>query len=212
MPRTFRLTTAAVGIAVLTGCNTAAPQAAPVTTSPPAPAASSPSPSRSAAPATTGPKLVDANLTELKSFEIDLGVPVVIVTSPDAGADYHLGSHPDGSVDFTATGNTESTRMKLKAAKVRKRTDSNKNTVVIVASPVIAAPGPASCVTDHHETVLRMEPCRPGDATQAWRLTPEGDFGLFELTGAHTAIHVDGGKVAEKGGWSALQTTAVAPA
>jgi hypothetical protein len=82
MPRTFRLTTAAVGIAVLTGCNTAVPQAAPVTTSPPVPAASSPSPSRSAAPATTGPKLVDANLTELKSFEIDLGVPVVIVTSP----------------------------------------------------------------------------------------------------------------------------------
>ena len=33
MPRTFRLTTAAVGIAVLTGCNTAAPQAAPVANS-----------------------------------------------------------------------------------------------------------------------------------------------------------------------------------
>jgi hypothetical protein len=147
----------------------------------------------------------------LKGFAIDLGVPAVIVTSLDAGAAYHLGSHPDGSVDFAATATTESTRMKLRAAKVKKRTDDNRNTVAIVASPVATAQGPESCVTDKRDAVLRMEPCRPGDPAQAWRLTPAGDSGLFELTGAHTAVHVDQGKITEKEeAWSALELTAVA--
>ncbi|GAA2624721.1 hypothetical protein [Paractinoplanes durhamensis] len=196
-------------VAVLAGCATAAPEDTPFSPAPvEAPSSPVSSPSRSAAPATTGPKLVDANISELKGFAIDLGVPVVVVTTGDAGAAYHLGSHPDGSVDFTGTAVTESTRMKLRAAKVRKRTEANKNTIVIVAAPAIAAGGAESCVTDKAKAVLRMETCRPGDATQAWRVTPAGDSGLFELAGAHTAIKVDQGRITDDG-WSALETTAV---
>ncbi|WP_246607328.1 serine/threonine-protein kinase [Paractinoplanes toevensis] len=171
------------------------------------PSATSPSPS--AAPTTTGPALVDANLSELKSFAIELGVPVVVTTSLDAGAEYHLDARPDGTVDFTGTAVTETTRMTLKPAKVRKRTDENKNHVVIVASPVAAATGPESCVTDVRKGSLRMQPCRPGDAAQSWHLTPAGDSGLFELTGAHSALQVDQGHIVADGGWATFQTVAV---
>jgi hypothetical protein len=209
---------AAACLTALTACGTATPEAAPATggatapvTSPSPSAEPSAEPSPSAAPATSGPKLVDANLSQLKSFAIDLGVPVVITTSADAGAEYHLGSNPDGSVDFTGTAVTESTRMTLWPAKVRKRTEKNRNHVVIVASPVAAGPGPESCVTDERRSVLLMRPCRPGDASQSWRLVPAGDSGLFELTGAHTALRVDNGKIVKEGGWTAFQTIAVTP-
>jgi hypothetical protein len=208
MHRTSRLLLAAACGTALTACGTATPQAAPTTEASPAPVAS---PSRSAAPATTGPKLVDANVSQLKSYAIDLGVPVVVTTSADAGAEYHLDAQPDGSVDFSGTAVTETTRMTLRPAKVRKRTDKNKNHVLIVASPVAAGSAPESCLTDEREGVLRMQPCRPGDAGQSWHLVPAGDSGLFELAGAHTAVRVDEGEIVEEGGWSALQTIAVKP-
>jgi hypothetical protein len=136
---------------------------------------------------------------------------VVITTTADAGAEYHLEAHRDGSVDFTGTAVTESTRMILRPAQVRKRTTKTRNHVVIVASPAAAGAGPESCVTDESRGVVRMRPCRPGDTAQSWRLAPVGDSGLFELTGAHTALQVDEGKLVEEGGWTALQTTAVKP-
>ncbi|MET3424663.1 serine/threonine protein kinase [Actinoplanes tereljensis] len=169
----------------------------------------SPSPPSPAAPTTAGPKLVDANVSALKSYAIDLGVPVVITTSLDAGAEYHLDAHPDGTVDFTGTAVTETTRMTLKPAKVRKRTNDNQNHVIIVASPAAGTSGPESCVTDERKGILRMQPCRPGDVTQSWHLIPAGDSGLFELTGAHTAVQVDRGQIVEDGGWAAFQTEAV---
>jgi len=212
MHRTSRLMMAAACTTALTACGTATPQAAPATDGSAAPVTSpSAAPSPSAALTTTGPKLVDANLSQLKSFAIDLGVPVVITTTLDSGAEQHLAAHPDGSVDFTGTAVTESTRMTLRPAKVRKRTDENRNHVVIVASPVAAGSGPESCVTDERQGVLRMRPCRAGDATQSWGLVPAGDSGLFELTGAHTALRVDEGKIVKEGGWAAFQTIAVTP-
>ncbi|MFI7541756.1 serine/threonine protein kinase [Actinoplanes sp. NPDC049599] len=168
-------------------------------------------PAPSATPATTDPELVDADLSALKNFAINLGVPVVITTTADAGAEYHLEAHRDGTVDFTGTAVTESTRMILRPAQVRKRTTKTRNHVVIVASPAAAGAGPESCVTDESRGVVRMRPCRPGDTAQSWRLAPVGDSGLFELTGAHTALQVDEGKLVEEGGWTALQTTAVKP-
>jgi predicted small lipoprotein YifL len=217
MPRTSRSMMAAVCLTALTACGTTAPQAAPTgdvpVTSPSPTLSPSPSvpPSPSAAPATSGPKLVDADLSQLKSFAIDLGVPVVITTSADAGAEYHLGSRPDGSVTFAGTSVTDSTRMTLRPAKVRKRTEGTRNRVLIVASPVAAGSGPESCVTDDRKGVVRMRPCRPGDAEQSWRLVPAGDSGLFELFGDHTALRVDEGKLVEEGGWSAFQTLEVKP-
>jgi len=208
MHRTSRSMMAAACITALTACGTATPQAAPATDASASPVTS---PSPSAAPTTTGPKLVDANLSQLKGFAIDVGVPVVITTTLDSGAEHHLKAHPDGSVDFTGTAPTESTRMTLRPAKVRKRTEENRNHIVIVASPTAAASGPESCVTDERRGVLRMQPCRPGAATQSWRLVPAGDSGLFELTGAHTALRVDNGKIVEEGGWTGFQTIAVTP-
>ena len=114
-------------------------------------------------------------------------------------------------MNFAGTAVTDSTRMTLRPAKVRKRTEENRNRVIIVASPVAAGSGPESCVTDERKGVLRMRPCRPGDAEQSWRLVPAGDSGLFELFGAHTAPRVDEGKLVEEGGWSAFQTLKVDP-
>ncbi|GAA2509476.1 serine/threonine protein kinase [Winogradskya humida] len=157
----------------------------------------------SAAPATSGPKLVNSDLSGLEGLAIDFGVPVVIVTSGDAGAEYHLDGHPDGTVDFSGTAVTETTRMTITAAKVRKRTDDNQNHVVIAS-----ATGTKLCVTDKTNLVLRMEPCRAGDTTQSWKMSPAGDSGLFELTGPHTAVKVDQGKITDDG-YAALSTIAV---
>ena len=176
----------------------------------PSPSAT-PSQKPSAAPATSGPKLVDANVADLKGLSVDIGVPVVITTTLDAGDERYLGARPDGSVDFSGTAVTENTRMTLRPAKVRKRTEENRNNVTIVATPVAEGSGPESCVTDESERVLRMKPCRAGDAEQAWRLIPAGDSGLFEMRGAHTEIEVDEGELVEEDGWTALQTTAVKP-
>ncbi|MCM4085016.1 serine/threonine-protein kinase [Paractinoplanes hotanensis] len=177
---------------------------------PPASAAPPTSTKPSTAPP-TGPKLVDANVAELKSYAIDLGVPVVITLTGDAGGRHHLRSHPDGSVDFTGTAVTESTRMTITPAKVRKRQESNENTVQIVATPKAPAAGAPSCLTDVRKAVLRMEACRPGDAEQSWKLTPAGDSGLFEISGAHTAVRSEDGPLLTEGGWSAFETVAVAP-
>jgi eukaryotic-like serine/threonine-protein kinase len=219
MHRTSRLAMATLGLAGLTACantttpRTETPQTSVYASAPSTEASSSPSPSRavSPSPSPSGPKLVDADLSGLKNSSIDLGVPVVIILTLDSGGKHHLTSHPDGSADFTGTAVTESTRMTIKPAKVRQRADANKNHVVIVASPKVAAPGPATCLTDVRETVLRMDVCRPGGANQSWRLTPFGDSGAFELTGAHTAIRSENGPVIKDGGWSAFQTIAVAP-
>jgi hypothetical protein len=206
---------AAACATALTACGTTTPTAAPATggTAPaPAPSPSlSPSPSPSAAPTTKGPKLVKSDMSELENFAIDFGVPVVITTSGDAGDEYVLDAHPDGSVDFTGTAVTETTRMTMRPAKVRKRTERNKNSVIIVASPATTTSAPESCVTDEREGVLTMQPCEPGAAAQSWRLVPYGDSGMFELNGAHTAIEVDEGKIVKEDGWSALQATAVKP-
>ncbi|MEU4242531.1 hypothetical protein [Actinoplanes sp. NPDC026619] len=212
MHRTSRLTMAAAGLAVLTACaDTTTGTETPL--SPLGSASVSPATSPSASPSVSagGPKLVDADLSGLKNYTIDLGVPVVIALTLDSGGKHQLQSHPDGSADFTGTAVTESTRMTIKPAKVRKRSESNKNHVMIVASPKVAADGPASCLTDVRETVLRMEPCRPGEANQSWRLTPAGDSGLFELTGAHTAVRSEDGPIVKEGGWSAFETIAVTP-
>ncbi|GAA2594986.1 hypothetical protein GCM10010435_87510 [Winogradskya consettensis] len=171
---------------------------------PPSTAPTSAAPT-SAAPATSGPKLVDADLSALEGLAIDFGVPVVIVTSGDAGAEYHLDGHPDGTVDFSGTAVTETTRMTIKPAKVRKRTEDNSNHVVIAS-----ATGTKLCVTDTSKLVLRMEQCRPGDATQSWKMSPAGDSGLFELSGEHTPITVDQGKITDDG-YAALSTIAVKP-
>ena len=178
--------------------------------SPSLPSSAAPS-EKPSPPAATGPKLVDSNVAALKGLSVDIGVPVVITTTLDAGDEHYLGARPDGSVDFSGTAVTENTRMTLRPAKVRKRTEENRNQVMIVATPVAEGSGPDSCVTDERERVLRMKPCRPGDAEQAWRLVPVGDFGLFEMRGAHTEIEFDGGELVEEDGWTALQTTAVKP-
>ncbi|AGZ39404.1 hypothetical protein [Actinoplanes friuliensis] len=207
MHRTARLTMAAATITALTACGTAT-SSAPTFSSPPS-LPPSPSSSPSTAPTTSDPDLVDADLSQLKNYSIDLAVPVVITTSADAGTEYHLDAHPDGRIDFTGTAVTETTRMTVKPAKVRKRTEKTRNTVMIVATPKVAGSAPESCVTDKSEGVLRMDPCRPGDATQSWRLVPAGDSGLFELNGKNTAVRVDEGKLVKEGGYSALQTIAV---
>lgn len=208
MHRSYRMTMAVVGVAALAACGSNPP--AEVAAPPPAPPSAAPSPSPSAAPTTVDPDLKNADLSQLKNYDLDLGVPVVITTSLDAGPAHYLGAQPDGSVDLSGTAVTESTRMKLKPAKVRKRTEETMNRIVIVAAPVVAASGPELCVTDIRRTVLAMRPCRPGATDQAWRLVPAGDSGLFELEGRHTAIEYDDGKIVKEGGWSAFETAAVA--
>lgn len=210
MHRTSRLVLAAACVTALSACGPAQNQADP-TADAPASATPSQSPSAKPKPKPTGPKLINADISQLKSYDISLGVPVVITTGLDGGPARYLGAQPDGSVDFTGAAATESTRMQLRAAKVRKRTEANQNTVLIVASPAVATSDPESCVTDVREGVLKMEPCEPGQASQAWRLQPAGDSGLFELTGAHTALRVDEGKIVKEGGWSAFETTELSP-
>jgi hypothetical protein len=213
MHRMRGLMMTAAGLTALTACGTATPETAPAPAASPAVPVTSPAPAApsSAAPAAGGPRLTDANLAQLKNYDVDLGVPVAIGTTLDAGEPKHyLGSHPDGSVDFTGTAVNESTRMTIRPAKVRKRTDDNRNTVVLVATPKIAGSGPESCVSDNGVRVLRLEPCRPGDAAQSWKLTPEGDSGLFSLHGRHTGIEVNEGRMVAGGGWAGLETTALA--
>ncbi|AGL18522.1 hypothetical protein L083_5012 [Actinoplanes sp. N902-109] len=183
---------------------------APVPETAPAPA--TPAPTTAPAPSPSVPGLRDANLDQLASYSIDVGVPVVIGTTLDAGDPQHfLGSHPDGTVDFTGTTVGESTRMTIEPAQVRRRTADNRNTITVVATPAIAGSAPPACVTDTGVRALRLEPCRPGDAAQAWKLVPEGDSGLFSLHGKHTAIEVDGGRLVADGGWAALETRALKP-
>jgi hypothetical protein len=211
MHRTSRLTMAAACLTALTACGPAQQSQAEWVADAPASASATPSAEPSVKPTTKGPKLVDANVSQLKNYDLDLGVPVVITTGLDSGPARYLGSQPDGSVDFAGTAVTESTRMTLRPAKVRKRTEENQNHVLIVASPAVAASGPESCVTDVREGVLEMRPCEPGLAAQAWRLQPAGDSGLFELTGAHTALQVNDGKIVDEGGSTAFETTELEP-
>ncbi|WP_305784184.1 serine/threonine-protein kinase [Symbioplanes lichenis] len=161
-----------------------------------------PTPSRTTARAA---KLVDADLSQLESFDIDLGVPVVLTSPPDAGPVRYLDAQPDGSLAYTGTSVTETDRLRIDPAQVAKRSEANRNSVVIVA-----ASGAETCVTDVAETELRMTPCEPGRADQRWRLTPEGDSGVFSLHGAHTDVRVDDKyEIVTEGGWSAVQTIAV---
>ncbi|MFI5930665.1 hypothetical protein [Actinoplanes sp. NPDC051494] len=219
MFRTYRVAMAAACTAALTACAGPAPVAAPtpapapssVSPAPEPSATSSPAPPRTptAAPATSGPKLVAADVSTLKNYEIGIGVPVEISSSLDAGKGYLLTSHPDGTVDFAGTKGSESARMIMKAAKVRKRTEDTRNTVVVMAAPAAGGSGADQCVTDTRKGVLRMRDCVPGDKEQAWVLAPEGDFGNFVLRGAHTETWVDEGKIADEG-WPVF-TTELAP-
>ncbi|WP_306204064.1 serine/threonine-protein kinase [Actinoplanes sp. RD1] len=168
----------------------------------PAPSTASPAPSKTSA---TPSKLVDADVSQLTRFDVDLGVPIVLTSPPDAGPVRYLDAQPDGSLAYTGSSVTETNRLRLDPAKVAKRTEANRNSVVIVA-----ASGAETCVTDVAEAELRMTPCVPGRADQAWRLTPEGDSGVFSLHGAHTDVQVDDNyEIVTEGGWSAVQTIAV---
>ncbi len=209
MTRTALLTLAAAATVALTACSDTAPESAPPSPAAPAsrPAASEPATpsSKPTAPPTddpttkSGPKLVAADVSNLERTAIIIGKPVELTTALDGGDPYILSSRPDGSVGLERTKLSESGRMLLKPAKVRKQTEENQNTVVVVAAPSVEGSGPDRCVTDVSRGELRMQECEDGAKNQAWKLTQEGDFGLFVLTGDHTVLRSESGKITQEG-------------
>jgi hypothetical protein len=67
--------------------------------------------------------------------------------------------------------------------------------------------GPAQCVTDVKKGVLKLKDCKKGASNQAFKLTPFGDAGAFEMIGRYTHIEVKDGKITTKDdGFVGLQT------
>jgi hypothetical protein len=209
---------AIVGAAALSGCaNGQNTGSAPVSTTPAAttPAASAgvgsapttsspaPSPSKTATTKATAAatKTAKADLSQLKSFGIDLDEGVLIDVADD-GVDRYLAIGKNGVVDFTGTGKTDATMMSLKAAP-----GGRKNQVLIQPPFWNEDLGKGSCVADTSGAALTLETCATGKPAQVWTVVPAGDSGQFELQGKYGIIRVDNGKITTgTSGRTGLQT------
>lgn len=215
---------ALVSTAALSACANAAPTAGgpsevayqpSATAAPTSPAATYPVPKKTSAltpqkATATEPKAAPAaetkakpaisDLSQLKSFGIDLNEGVLIDVADD-GVKRYLQVGKNG-VDFTGTTKTDSTMMALKAAPVRE-----PNRVLIKPPFWNEEIGAGYCVADTSGAALKLEVCKNGRAAQVWTVVPAGDSGQFELHGMYGIIRVENGKITTGGtGRTGLQT------
>lgn len=206
---------AVISAATLAACNNgqgvavaAPPAAAKSTSAAPATSASASAPA-SAAPTKSSSKKAKtpatSDLTELKRAGIGLGEGVLLDVADD-GEDLFLQIGENGAVDFTGTTRTDTTMMSLQPAAVPAR-----NRVVIKPPFWNEDLGDGYCVADTAGAPLKLEICKPGKASQTWRVALAGDSGQFELHGAYGVIRVDGKITAGESGRTGLQTLPFAP-
>jgi hypothetical protein len=151
-------------------------------------------------------KLVKSNVSQMRRLGVIIGAPVLIDVTDD-GLDRYLAVGTKGRVDFTGTERGESTQMSMQAAYVPKKAHPAKNRVVIKPDWYNEDLGPAQCVTDVKEGVLKLKNCKKGASNQAFKLTPFGDAGAFEMIGRYTHIEVNNGKITTNNdGYVGLQT------
>ncbi|MBB5867168.1 hypothetical protein F4553_000547 [Allocatelliglobosispora scoriae] len=188
MSRTAKMIAAGAAVAALAACadGQGTPAAPSTPSAVPSPTASpTPTPPPSPVPSPT----VVSDVSKLVRAGVDLRVGVLIDVADD-GVDRFLEVGTGGVVDFTGTSRTDSTMMSLHAAPV-----AGQNLVVIKPPFWNEEVGPGYCVADTTGAALRLDPCRPGDREQTWRVVLAGDSGQFELEGAHGIIHVENGLI-----------------
>ncbi len=151
-------------------------------------------------------KLVKSNVHQLREIGVTIGDSVLIDVADD-GLNRYLAVGRKGRVNFTGTKRGENTQMSLEAAWVTKKAKPAKNRVVIKPDWYNEDLGPGQCVTDVRKGVLKLQNCKKGKINQAFKLTPAGDSGQFEMKGAHTQIRVNKGKITiRSNGYTGLQT------
>jgi hypothetical protein len=187
-----------------------APSAAAPSASTPVPAegtSAAPTGKASIGPAKSKPKApaggkasAKSNLSALRSAGIKSGASILLDVADD-GVDRFLQVGDTGVVDFTGTTRTDNTMMSLEPAAV-----SAANRVVIKPPFFNEDLGDGSCVADTADAPLKLETCKPGKASQIWRVALAGDSGQFELHGAYGVIRVEGGRItADENGRTGLQ-------
>jgi hypothetical protein len=147
-------------------------------------------------------KLVKSNVSEMRDLGVIIGEPVLIDVTDD-GLNRYLAVGKKGRVNFTGKRRNTNTQMTLMPAYAAKPA---KNRVTIMPDWYNEDLGPAQCVTDVRKGVLQLRDCKKGAANQRFKLVPFGDAGAFEMSGKHTHIMVDNGKITSKNGYVGLQT------
>ena len=135
------------------------------------------------------PKPATSDLSGLRITGIKAGASVLLDVADD-GVDRFLAVGDNGRVDFTGTTRTDTTMMALYPAAV-----AAKNRVVIKPPFWNEEIGDGYCVADTAGAPLALEICKPGKASQIWRVQLAGDSGQFELHGAYGVISVDNGRI-----------------
>lgn len=207
-PRSLTIAIALAATAPLAACSDG--RAANVVAQAPsaaAPSASTPVPAGQASAAPTGKAATTApakarpkdkapttsDLSALRSTGIKSGGSILIDVADD-GVDRFLSVGKAGVVDFTGTTRTDDTMMSLQPAAV-----SAPNRVVIVPPFYNEEAGDGYCVADTAGAPLKLEDCKPGKASQVFRVALAGDSGQFELHGAYGVIRVDGSRITADG-------------
>jgi hypothetical protein len=135
-------------------------------------------------------KPATSDLSGLKITDIRAGKSVLIDVADD-DADRYLQVGDNGKVDFTGTTRTDSTMMSLHPAAV-----AAENRVVIKPPFWNEDLGEGYCVAATKTTSLKLEVCKPGKASQTWRVQLAGDSGLFELHGTNGILTTPSGRTA----------------
>lgn len=141
-----------------------------------------------------------SDVSQLERAGLTIGESVLIDVADDDGEHYlQVGK---SSVDFTGTTRTDSTMMSLKPAQT-----ADKNRVVIQPPFWNEDLGAGHCVADTAGAALKLEVCKPGKASQIWRVALAGDSGQFELHGAYGVVKIDDGRITTgESGRTGLQT------
>lgn len=140
-----------------------------------------------AAVGTAAKKAPRSNLSELRKY----GFPVTKMStlfSPAQRKGAYLTFRPNMSVDFSATKVTQDNQLAFLPAKT-----SRKNTVNILASAYSEGKY-AHCLTNTRKDKLILSVCRAGNKAQEFRITWQGDSGLFAVTGKYGQLKFNGGK------------------
>ena len=131
-----------------------------------------------------------SDLSGVRITDVRSGKSILLDVADD-NEDRFLQVGDNGKVGFTGTGRTDTTMMSLHAAPV-----AADNRVVIKPPFWNEDLGDGYCVADTRNGSLKLEVCKPGKASQIWRVQLAGDSGLFELHGAYGVLNANNGRTA----------------
>jgi hypothetical protein len=209
-PRSFAIGIAFAVTIPLAACSATVTTPPPASTSTEAPAGEKPAPATDeAAPAKAAPakarttekpkttkpkpkttKPATSDLSGLRITDIRAGKSILLDVADD-DEDRYLQVGDNGQVGFTGTSRTDTTMMSLHAAPV-----AADNRVVIKPPFWNEDLGDGYCVASAPKSALKLEVCKPGKASQIWRVQLAGDSGLFELHGTNGIMKSAGGRTA----------------